>query len=257
MAERYFLVDFPPDMDQHRKEDIDNRIQQVQWASITSNNSFAMFPTQALSQSKDMRAACVQCNIANQLSNNIFQPIWLPTPAGHIPMGQALERSAAITSQEKALLRSLLLKTFASEEHKLRQDKFECVVDDILKALTPLLPSGATQFEMGDYNCKFSRLRWSTQVRTRSDKSHPLYSGCMVWQDKEVAKEDPRKWLAGERTTVINSKALVVREAPQNPHIISKSRRQEKSFAERLTAKMSDGSQNRVNRLSREDENSK
>ncbi|KAF7590270.1 hypothetical protein BBP40_003108 [Aspergillus hancockii] len=170
--------------------------------------------------------------------------------------------------------------------------------DDILKALTPLLPSDQQHFEkdLRQFLCDARDLwtkmqrssKWVTTTanlavcaRARrsgydkesdlqgppimalfphfisSDKSQPLYSGCMVWPDKEVAKGDLRKRLAGERTTVTDSKALVVREAPQNPHIISKSRRQGKSFAEHLTARMSDEPQNRANRLSREDESSK
>ncbi|GAB1207577.1 hypothetical protein APSETT445_006301 [Aspergillus pseudonomiae] len=81
------------------------------------------------------------------LSRNIFQPLRLEAPASRLPMGYALDNCDQITSQEKALLRALLVKVFRSDEQRQVDENIGSVVSEIVHRVEPLLETGCIGFE--------------------------------------------------------------------------------------------------------------
>ncbi|KNG91134.1 hypothetical protein ANOM_000523 [Aspergillus nomiae NRRL 13137] len=142
MVQKYFYKSFPSDTNE-----VMNTIQQVLWKGSTTPNPFSMFPAAAIVQSKKLRASCVQSIISSHLSRNIFQPLRLEAPASRLPMGYALDRCDQITSQEKALLRALLVKVFRSDEQRQVDENIGSVVSEIVHRVEPLLETGCIGFE--------------------------------------------------------------------------------------------------------------
>lgn len=106
-----------------------------------------MFPTPAIGQSKKLRASCVQSLISSRLSRDIFQSLCLEAPASRMPMSCVLDQCNQITSQEKALLRALLVKVFESDEQRQVGENIESVVFEVVDIVEPLLERGRTGFE--------------------------------------------------------------------------------------------------------------
>ncbi|KJK61126.1 exonuclease SbcC [Aspergillus parasiticus SU-1] len=142
MVQKYFYKDFPTDISQ-----VIPTIQQVQWKACTPPNPFSMFPMPVVGQSKKLRASCVQSLISSRLSRDIFQSLCLEAPASRMPMSYFLDQCNQITSQEKALLRALLVKVFESDEQKQVGENIESVVFEVVDIVEPLLDSGCTGFE--------------------------------------------------------------------------------------------------------------
>ncbi|OGM44513.1 hypothetical protein ABOM_006772 [Aspergillus bombycis] len=142
IVQRYFYKSFPSDTSQ-----MITTIQQVQWKGSTTPNPFSMFPIPAIVHSKKLRASCVQSIISSHLSRNIFQPLRLEVPASRLPMGYALDYCDQITSQEKALLRALLVKVFESDERRQVDEDIESVVSEVVHIVEPLLETGCIAFE--------------------------------------------------------------------------------------------------------------
>ncbi|KAL6229579.1 hypothetical protein BDW75DRAFT_235098 [Aspergillus navahoensis] len=91
------------------------------------------------------RALLAQSIIANRLSTDILTPVCLPSPMGRMGIGEALERSSGIRPRQKAILRSLLVTAFESEEVRLRNELLVTAVSDISRELEPLLPTQEMQ----------------------------------------------------------------------------------------------------------------
>ncbi|GIJ86540.1 hypothetical protein Asppvi_005429 [Aspergillus pseudoviridinutans] len=91
------------------------------------------------------RELLAQSIIANRLSADILTPVCLPSPMGRMGIGEALERSSAIRPRQKAILRSLLVTAFESEEVRLRNELLTTAVSDISHELEPLLQSQEIQ----------------------------------------------------------------------------------------------------------------
>ncbi|EDP47924.1 hypothetical protein AFUB_097750 [Aspergillus fumigatus A1163] len=91
------------------------------------------------------RALLAQSIIANRLSTDILTPVCLPSPMGRMGIGEALGRSSGIRPRQKAILRSLLVTAFESEEVRLRNELLTTAVSDISRELEPLLQSQEMQ----------------------------------------------------------------------------------------------------------------
>ncbi|GFF27113.1 hypothetical protein IFM61606_09888 [Aspergillus udagawae] len=91
------------------------------------------------------RALLAQSIIANRLSTDILTPVCLSSPMGRMGIGEALERSSGIRPRQKAILRSLLVTAFESEEVRLRNELLVTAVSDISQELEPLLQSQEMQ----------------------------------------------------------------------------------------------------------------
>ncbi|KAF4274822.1 hypothetical protein KXV95_002399 [Aspergillus fumigatus] len=91
------------------------------------------------------REVLAQSIIANRLSTDILTPVCLPSPMGRMGIGEALERSSGIRPRQKAILRSLLVTAFESEEVRLRNELLITAVSDISHELQSLLQSREVQ----------------------------------------------------------------------------------------------------------------
>jgi hypothetical protein len=91
------------------------------------------------------RELLAQSIIANRLSTDILTPVCLPSPMGRMGIGEALGRSPGIRPRQKAILRSLLVTAFESEEVRLRNELLTTAVSDISRELEPLLQSQEMQ----------------------------------------------------------------------------------------------------------------
>ncbi|KAH2913590.1 hypothetical protein KXW25_000873 [Aspergillus fumigatus] len=91
------------------------------------------------------RELLAQSIIANRLSTDILTPVCLPSPMGRMGIGEALGRSSGIRPRQKAILRSLLVTAFESEEVRLRNELLTTAVSDISRELEPLLQSQEMQ----------------------------------------------------------------------------------------------------------------
>jgi hypothetical protein len=113
----------------------------------TSNYSPRSQSIIALSYANIMcpRELLAQSIIANRLSADILTPVCLPSPMGRMGIGEALERSSGIRPRQKAILRSLLVTAFESEEVRLRNELLTTAVSDISRELEPLLQSQEMQ----------------------------------------------------------------------------------------------------------------
>ncbi|KAE8135571.1 hypothetical protein BDV38DRAFT_294590 [Aspergillus pseudotamarii] len=280
IIQRYFHKAFPPDACE--KKVIDT-IQYLQWKECTTPNPFSMFPTPALSQSTTLRASCVQCMISNHLSRNIFRSTFVEASAGRMPKSDALDQCDQITSQEKALLRALLVKAFSSDERRQVEENIENVVSEVVNLVEPLLETECIEFKedlrrfLQDAASLWSKVqrssKWVTTVTNvprsaevwRSNKGKdtdlpeypilvlfphfitpgepsPLHMGTMTWGDSESTRQDPSKWLDGERAMFNRLNAVVLREVPRHG----------RSFTEHLNARKGHDSQTRQSRASKD-----
>ncbi|KAE8382264.1 hypothetical protein BDV26DRAFT_288554 [Aspergillus bertholletiae] len=85
------------------------------------------------------RALLAQSTIASRLPEDIFVPTCLPSPTGRRTIGEALQRSNTFPSGKKAILRSLLVTVFGSEEERLRVEVVNAAVSDLSKELAQFL----------------------------------------------------------------------------------------------------------------------
>ncbi|KAE8412071.1 hypothetical protein BDV36DRAFT_305205 [Aspergillus pseudocaelatus] len=144
IIQRYFHKTFPPDACENKVIRI---IQHLQWKECTTSNPFPMFPTPAMIQSKTLRASCVQCIISSHLSRNIFRSMCVETSASRMPKSYALDQCDQITSQEKALLRALLVKAFSSDEQRQVEENIENVISEVVDLVEPLLETNCIEFK--------------------------------------------------------------------------------------------------------------
>ncbi|GLA61629.1 hypothetical protein AtubIFM54640_002152 [Aspergillus tubingensis] len=92
-------------------------------------------------------ARIAQSLIADRLSKHVFKPMCIASPKGLKSMGDEIQRSAN-EPRQKAILRSLLFKTFREEEEEQQRDIIKSVTSELLHELEAMLSSeGNSEFE--------------------------------------------------------------------------------------------------------------
>ncbi|KAF9882710.1 hypothetical protein FE257_005505 [Aspergillus nanangensis] len=103
-----------------------------------------LLPLSAQSPDRAIREFAIQALVAERLCKDIFQPICMRSPSGILSMGQSLQRSVALSQEQRAVLRSLLYKAFASEEGIARREIVTMIASDITDSLAPNLSTRET-----------------------------------------------------------------------------------------------------------------
>ncbi|XRM49182.1 hypothetical protein ABZX51_012061 [Aspergillus tubingensis] len=92
-------------------------------------------------------ARIAQSLIADRLARDVFKPMCIASPKGLKSMGDEIQRSAN-EPRQKAILRSLLFKTFREEEEEQQRDIIKSVTSELLHELEAMLSSeGNSVFE--------------------------------------------------------------------------------------------------------------
>ncbi|PWY73458.1 hypothetical protein BO83DRAFT_312755 [Aspergillus eucalypticola CBS 122712] len=114
-------------------------------------------------------ARIAQSLIADRLSKDVFKPMCIASPKGLKSMGDEIQRSRN-EPRQKAILRSLLFKTFHAEEEEQQRDIINSVTSELLNQLEAMLsPEGNSVFkeELSTY-LKLAAQLWN-QIKSGSD----------------------------------------------------------------------------------------
>lgn len=129
-------------------------------------------------------ARLAQLLIADRLARDVFKPMCIASPKGLKCMGDEIQRSGN-EPRQKAILRSLLFKTFHEEEEEQQREVIKLVTSELLHELEERLsPEGSSVFkeELITY-LKLAAQLWN-QMKEGSDwvlASSNWHNNCAAW----------------------------------------------------------------------------